>query len=97
MSDEPKLVLIEWVDSGQPIPGWQWLSDVSTRVPHKCVSVGFLVQDDETTKVLAPNLGSSDGAGEWDQASGLMTIPTVSISKIEQLTSCSASYGQAAE
>jgi|SRR5450759_3821522 hypothetical protein len=96
-----ELVLIEWVDSGQPIPGWQWLSDVGSRTPHKCVSVGFLVQDDDTTKVLAPNLGASDGLGEWDQASGLMTIPTVSITKIERLTSLSAStaaaYGQAAE
>jgi hypothetical protein len=97
----PDLVLVEWVDSGQPIPGWQWLSDVGSRMPHKCVSVGFLVQDDETTKVLAPNLGASDGLGEWDQASGLMTIPTVSITKIERLISSSAStaaaYGQAAE
>jgi len=37
----PDLVLVEWVDSGQPIPGWQWLSDVGSRMPHKCVSVGF--------------------------------------------------------
>ena len=29
MVDSPQLVLIEWVDSGQPIPGWQWLSDTS--------------------------------------------------------------------
>ncbi len=72
----PDLVLVEWVDSGQPIPGWQWLSDLESRVPHKCVSVGFLVQDDEKSKVLAPNLGASDGGGEWDQASGLITIPT---------------------
>src|ERR1700681_4642634 len=97
----PDLVLVEWVDSGQAIPGWQWLSEMGSRTPHKCVSVGFLVQDDKTTKVLAPNLGASDGLGEWDQASGLMTIPTVAITKIERLTSSSAStvaaYGQAAE
>lgn len=95
----PDLVLIEWVDSGQPIPGWQWLSDLGPRVPHKCVSVGFLVQDDSTTKVLAPNLGASDGEGEWDQASGLMTIPTAAIMKIERLTSSAsaAPYDQAAE
>jgi hypothetical protein len=97
----PDLVMIEWVDSGQPIPGWQWLSEMGSRIPHKCVSVGFLIQDDETTKVLAPNLGASDGLGDWDQASGLMTIPTVSITRIERLTSSSAStaaaYGQAAE
>jgi hypothetical protein len=89
MSD-PQLVLIEWVDSGQPIPSWQWLSDLDKRRPHRCVSVGFLVQDDEQTKVLAPNLGSSNGDEDWDQASGLFTIPTAAITKIERLTCASA-------
>ena len=89
MADAPELVLIEWVDSGQPIPGWQWLTDLDPRRAHKCVSVGFLVQDDEQTKVLAPNLGSSNGDEDWDQASGLMTIPTVAITKLERLTSAS--------
>lgn len=94
MADSPQLVLIEWVDSGQPIPGWQWLSELDSRRAHKCVSVGFLVQDDEHTKVLAPNLGSSTGDDDWDQASGLMTIPTVAITKLERLTSAS---GQASK
>lgn len=88
---KPELVLIEWVDSGQPIPGWQWLADLDPRRAHKCVSVGFLVQDDEQTKVLAPNLGSSNGDEEWDQASGLFTIPTAAVTKIERLTSSSIS------
>jgi hypothetical protein len=90
MADSPQLVLIEWVDSGQPIPGWQWLSELDPRRAHKCVSVGFLVQDDKQTKVLAPNLGSSRGDDDWDQASGLITIPAVAITKLERLTSASA-------
>lgn len=85
----PELVLIEWVDSGQPIPGWQWLSELEPRRAHKCVSVGFLVQDDAQTKVLAPNLGASNGDDDWDQASGLFTIPTSAITKLERLTSAS--------
>lgn len=98
----PKLVLIEWMDSGQPIPGWQWLSDFEPRRAHKCVSVGFLLQDDEKTKVLAPNLGASSGDDDWDQASGLLTIPTTAVTKLERLTSASAmaltmAFGQAAE
>lgn len=87
MSEQPLLVLIEWVDSGQPIPGWQWLSDLGSREPHRCVSVGFLVQDDEKSKVLAPNLGASGGDGQWDQASGITTIPTVAVQRMERLTS----------
>ncbi len=51
----PPLVLIEWLDSGQPVPGWQWLEQIEPRRPHLCVSVGFLMQDDATAKVLAPN------------------------------------------
>jgi hypothetical protein len=94
MAGSPQLVVIEWVDSGQPIPGWQWLSEIDPRRAHKCVSVGFLIQDDEQTKVLAPNLGSSNGDEDWDQASGLITIPTVAITKLERLTSAS---GQASK
>jgi hypothetical protein len=90
------LVSIEWVDSGQPIPGWQWLEGMECRRPHKCVSVGFLVQDDEETKVLAPNLGSSGGGGEWDQASGLITIPTIAVTRIARLTSSETSCRVAA-
>ncbi len=90
MSENPKLVMIEWVDSGQPIPGWQWLAEIESRRAHKCVSVGFLVQDDEQTKVLAPNLGASNGDNDWDQASGLFTIPTAAVLKIESLISASA-------
>jgi len=85
MSNQPSLVLIEWLDSGQPIPGWQWLASLERRQPHRCVSVGFLVQDDEQTKVLAPSLGASGGDGEWDQASGLITIPAPAVTKLERL------------
>src|SRR5262245_426634 len=99
MPDQPPLVLIEWLDSGQPIPGWQWLSDFELRKPHLCRSVGFLIQDDESSKVLAPNIGASDGEGTWDQASGIMTIPTAAVQKMERLTSfrSASSVGSAAD
>ena len=89
-TQKPELVMIEWVDSGQPIPGWQWLSDLDLRRAHKCGSVGFLVQDDAQTKVIAPNLAASNGDNEWDQASGLFTIPTAAVIRIEKLTSASS-------
>jgi hypothetical protein len=82
----PPLVLIEWVDSGQPIPGWQWLDMIEEKKPHRCVSVGFLVQDDESAKVLVPNLGASDGGSGFDQASGLTTIPTAAVEIMVELT-----------
>lgn len=78
----PLLVLIEWLDSGQPVPGWQWLEAIEPRRPHLCVSVGFLMQDDASAKVLAPNLGASDGSGDWDQASGVITIPASAVKRM---------------
>ena len=78
----PPLVLIEWLDSGQPVPGWQWLEAIEPRRPHLCVSVGFLMQDDASAKVLAPNLGASDGSGDWDQASGVITIPASAVRRM---------------
>jgi hypothetical protein len=78
----PPLVLIEWLDSGQPVPGWQWLEAIEPRRPHLCVSVGFLMQDDASAKVLAPNLGASNGSGDWDQASGMITIPASAVKRM---------------
>lgn len=95
MPQQPPLVSVEWVDSGQPIPGWQWLDGLDERRPHRCVSVGFLVQDGKDVKVLAPNLGASDGE-EWDQASGLITIPTPAVTKIENLVTSGPSCRDAA-
>jgi hypothetical protein len=91
MSNQPRLVLVEWLDSGQPIPEWQWLETLELRRPHRCLSVGFLVQDNnERAIILAPNLGASGGNDEWDQASGLITIPTRAVIRIQPLiSSCS--------
>jgi len=88
--DIPPLVLIEWLDSGQPMPAWQWLDSIKDRRPHRCISVGFLVQDDAQAKVLAPNLGASDGDGRFDQASGLTTIPTASVQRILRVSGSAA-------
>ncbi len=40
------------------------------------------MQDDATAKVLAPNLGASNGAKDWDQASGVITIPASAVQRI---------------
>ena len=40
------------------------------------------MQDDATAKVLAPNLGASNGANDWDQASGVITIPASAVQRI---------------
>ena len=60
----PPLVLIEWLDSGQPVPGWQWLEQIEPRRPHLCVSVGFLMQDEPlrcSRRILAPATAQATG------------------------------------
>ena len=32
--------------------------------------------------MLAPNLGASNGASDWDQASGVITIPASAVQRI---------------
>jgi hypothetical protein len=89
----PALVLIEWLDSGQPVPSWRWLEHIEPRRPHLCVSVGFLMQDDAAAKVLAPNLGASNGSSEWDQASGVITIPASAVQRMVRLDAGDAAAG----
>lgn len=74
----PKLVLIEWLDSARPEPGWRYLSDAPALEVVNCVSVGWLVGDSKRVKMLAPNIGDVE-SGESVQASGFIRIPTVAI------------------
>jgi hypothetical protein len=83
MSDV-KLVMIEWIDSARPISEWQHLSDYKCLNPVECVSVGFLIHDDNKTKALAPNMGDIKSQKNI-QASGIIHIPTCSITKITNL------------
>ena len=43
---------------------------------------GGLPHAGRTAKVLAPNLGASNGASDWDQASGVITIPASAVQRI---------------
>ena len=69
------LVMIEWEDSAQPIPSWHFLAGFEAPGTIRCVSVGWMVRDDKTMKVLAPNLGAIDDESSV-QISGMIQIPT---------------------
>jgi hypothetical protein len=77
-----RLVLIEWVDSAQPVPGWAWLEGSTRGDVVKCRSVGWLVHDSADVKALAPNRATMCGA---DQVSGVIRIPTRCVTKIKTL------------
>ena len=85
-----RLVLIEWKDSRQPTNSWAHIAGMGNQRCCDCVSVGFLIQDDEEVKVLAPNIADMD---ENMQATGVITIPAAAVTAIKPLveTTCSVS------
>jgi len=76
--------MIEWVDSVQPKPTWEFLEDVRKPRAVHCVSVGWLVSDGKKTKSLAPNMGAISGSDDV-QVSGLITIPACSVTRMRRL------------
>lgn len=67
--------MVEWEDSAQPQPDWQWLKGYKAPSIIRCRSVGWLIHDDESVKALAPNISHPDDDGDV-QASGIIRIPT---------------------
>jgi hypothetical protein len=78
------LVMIEWEDSAQPIPSWGLLADFEPSGTLKCASVGWLIQDDDQVKALAPNMGAVNDERSL-QVSGVMQIPASCVLRITRL------------
>jgi len=77
----PPLVLLEWVDSAQPIPNWTFLSDFDEFDIIKCTSVGWLINDGKNVKALAQNLGNTGNTNSSDQVSGVIRIPACCVTR----------------
>lgn len=78
------LVMIEWEDSARPAPAWQHLSDFEPSKTVSCASVGWLIEDGDKTKALAPNMGWLE-SGDDAQACGIIRIPTRAVTRITHL------------
>ena len=76
--------MIEWEDSAQPIPSWGLLADFEPTSTLKCASVGWLIQDDDQVKALAPNMGAVNDERSL-QVSGVMQIPTSCVLRVTRL------------
>lgn len=79
------LVMIEWEDSAQPIPAWRLLADFEPQSTLRCVSVGWLIQDDKKVKAVAPNMGGVNVEGSL-QVSGVIQIPASCVLKVTHLS-----------
>ena len=76
---DPRLVLIEWVDSHYR-PGWTTDAPDDTHL-LRCRSVGWLVHEDDDVKVLSANVTDEEDV----QRCGDMTIPAAAITNIREL------------
>ena len=87
-----RLVMIRWVDSRQPVPTWQYVSDLQERASLQCTTVGWLLRGGDD-KVICQTLGDPADP-ECMQASGVMTIPArcvvemISLSEITSSLTC---------
>jgi hypothetical protein len=77
------MVLVEWEDSARPIPSWEWVDNYQVPAVISCISVGFLIADENSAIALAPNLG--DVGHERIQASGILRVPRSAIRRIVYL------------
>ena len=73
------LVLVEWLDSAQPVPGWRSCDDLPPLEVIRCQSVGWRLDKNEQVLMLAPNLGRADS--DEPQGCGFMRIPTASVTR----------------
>lgn len=78
-----RLVLVDWEDSGQPVPSWRYVTDMPRPTPIKCSSVGWLVQETKEAILLAPNVGEIGTDAE--QACGVMVIPVSAVLRMKNL------------
>ena len=72
------LVVVEWVDASRLSDSWIDLAAVPDPYPHKCVTVGFLVAENERGKILVPTIGDVEHAGNSHTYGGMM-IPASAI------------------
>ncbi len=89
---KPRLVLVEWGDSGQPEPQWQWLSDVHVAAAVRCQTAGFLIQDNKAVRVIAQNVG--DLEGDARQLSDVIRISTRAVTRIATLKAYRGLFGR---
>jgi hypothetical protein len=78
----PRLVHVEWLDSFGCSATWQPL-DVDRPSPLLCRSVGWVLYDGPDCKVIVPHVSR---ASDPPQGCGDMTIPSVAIVKLTDLT-----------
>lgn len=74
-----RVVMIDWLDSGQPISEWQFLDGFKFQRAHRCVTVGHYLGESEDAVTVAISTATVDHTDEMGQASGITLIPKCAI------------------
>jgi hypothetical protein len=72
--------MVEWIDASRLSDGWMDLDAIPEPYPHKCISVGFVVAENDHAKVLVPTIGDVEHANNSHTYGGMM-IPRSAITK----------------
>ncbi|MDB4000837.1 hypothetical protein N9451_00050 [bacterium] len=80
MANPDNPILVEWIDSAQPISAWMFLKNKPSLEIIQCVSVGWVVGETDVVLMLAPNLGDIESGGSG-QASGFIRIPKSAVTR----------------
>jgi hypothetical protein len=73
-----RLILIEWSDASRLSDGWMDLGAVPEAYLHKCVTVGFLVSENNDGKILVPTIGDIEHPNNSHTYGGML-IPRKAI------------------
>ena len=77
--DDDKLVYVSWIDAVGCAPSWEEIRDAKA-IPHKCYSVGWIVDESPEAIVVVPHYSPENKAANIEeQGCGHMTIPKVAI------------------
>lgn len=76
------MVRVEWEDSAN-VSRWHGLAEFQKEVPLLCVSVGYVIRDDEVALSVASSYdGQPNDAGNVNDAT---IIPRSAVRKVERL------------
>jgi hypothetical protein len=82
------IVVIRWIDSASPQNGWVRLQDWEGVGSLECISVGYLIKDEDGTKTIAPHIAYPDDPAQC-QGNGIIVIPDQAVLSVDKLTSFS--------
>jgi hypothetical protein len=73
-----RLVMIEWVDASRLSDGWIDVGAIPSPYPHLCITVGFLLSENEKGKIVVPTIADVGHPANSHSYGGMM-IPASAI------------------